>query len=214
MQRPVDSFRYCRPDRSIAVRRSRGRRDGFSLLELLVVVSIIVMLSAMIAPNALEMARKSRVAQAAESVREVLARCRTFALDAGIDYQFRYEPNGQYFVALPMEMEPAATNSTGGEADTSNYVRLAGQLHEDFRLQATDDGEQNVEALEVAWFGQLKNSLLLSQASWSSPVIFRFDGTADDAEFQVTMDDTHTADLSVRGLTGAISVSQVYREAQ
>lgn len=214
MQRPANPFRCCWLSRSTAGGRSGGSRSGFSLLELLVVVSIIVALSALVAPNVLEMVRKNRVARAAESVREILARCRTFALDAGIDYQFRYESNGQNFVALPMELEPATTNSTGGDADTSNYVRLAGELHDDFRLQPGDEGEQAVESLEVAWFGQLKNSLVLSQASWSAPIIFRFDGTAEDAEFQVTTDDSRTADLSVRGLTGAISVSQVYREAE
>ena len=190
----------------------RNRRTGFSLLELLVVVAILVLLAALVAPNVIARMQESRVAQAAESVRDVIARSRTFALDAGIDYQFRYESNGRNFVVLPLEMEPVDSNSTFGDSETSNYVRLTGELDDGLRLLAIDD-DQTVESLETAWFGQLANSLQLSQAAWSSPIIFRFDGTADDAEFQVTTADQVAADLTVRGLTGSVSVSRVYREA-
>jgi prepilin-type N-terminal cleavage/methylation domain-containing protein len=190
----------------------RNRRTGFSLLELLVVVAILVLLAALVAPNVIARMQESRVAHAAESVRDVIARSRTFALDAGIDYQFRYESNGRNFVVLPLEMEPVDSNSTFGDSETFNYVRLTGELDDGLRLLAIDD-DQRVESLETAWFGQLANSLQLSQAAWSSPIIFRFDGTADDAEFQVTTADQVAADLTVRGLTGSVSVSRVYREA-
>ena len=191
----------------------RNRRTGFSLLELLVVVAILVLLAALVAPNVVVRMQENRVAQAAESVRDVIARSRTFALDAGIDYQFRYESNGRNFVVLPLEMEPVDSNSTFGDSETSNYVRLTGELDDGLRLLAIDDDDQTVKSLETAWFGQLANSLQLSQATWSSPIIFRFDGTADDAEFQVTTNDKVAADLTIRGLTGSVSVSRVYREA-
>jgi len=190
----------------------RNRRTGFSLLELLVVVAILVLLAALVAPNVIARMQESRVAHAAESVRDVIARSRTFALDAGIDYQFRYESNGRNFVVLPLELVPVDSNSRFGDAETSNYVRLTGELDDGLRLLAIDD-DQTVESLETAWFGQLANSLQLSQATWSSPIIFHFDGTADDAEFQVSTDDKVAADLTIRGLTGSVSVSRVYREA-
>jgi len=191
----------------------RNRRAGFSLLELLLVVAILVLLAALVAPNVVARIQENRVVQAAEAVRDVIARSRTFALDAGVDYQFRYESSGRNFVVLPLEMEPVDSNSTFGDSETSNYVRLTGELDNGLRLLAVDDDHQTVESLETAWFGQLPNSLQLSQATWSSPIIFRFDGTADDAEFQVTTDDKVTVDLTIRGLTGSVSVSRVYREA-
>jgi Tfp pilus assembly protein FimT len=170
-------------------------------------------MAAMVAPNVVNQMQETRVAQAAESVRDVISRSRTFALDAGIDYQFRYEPNGRNFVVIPLELEPVDSNSSAGDSETSSYVRLSGELNEGFRLLAVDDDQQKIESLEAAWFGQLDNALQLSQASWSEPVIFRFDGTADDAAIQVTTDERLAADLSVRGLTGGVSVSRVYREA-
>ena len=187
-------------------------RSGFTLLELLVVVAILVMMAALVAPTVVKQMRETRVAQAAESLRETISRSRTFALDTGIDYQFRYEPNGRNFVVLPLELEVADANSIVGSSETSNYVRLTGQLSDGFRLQATNDETLTLETLEAAWFGQLDNALQLSKAVWSLPIIFRFDGTADDAEFQVTTDEQLTADLSIRGLTGSVSVSRVYTE--
>jgi prepilin-type N-terminal cleavage/methylation domain-containing protein len=214
MQRPDNSRVTDHPGLPIARQRSGSNRGtGFTLLELLVVVAILVLLAALVAPNVVARMQENRVAQAAESVRDVISRSRTFALDAGIDYQFRYETNGRNFVVLPLEMEPADSNSSFGDSETSNYVRLTGELDDGLRLLAIDDDEQTVESLESAWFGQLANSLQLSQATWSSPIIFYFDGTADDAEFQVTSDDKVAADLTIRGLTGRVSVSRVYREA-
>ena len=196
--------------RPLAVRLPR---PGFSLLELLVVVALITVLASLVAPNVLQQLRENHVAQASESVRDVLAECRSFALDAGLDYQFRYEVGGRYFVALPMELEPSDANATAGESTDASYTRLAGQLDDGFRLQASADSTEATESLEAAWFGQLDNGLILSQATWSAPIIFRFDGSADGGGFRVTTDEKLTADLRVRGLTGGISVSRVYRES-
>ena len=189
-----------------------GRR-GFTLLELLVVVAILVVMAALVAPNVVNQVQENRVAQAAESVREVISRSRSFALDAGIDYQFRYEPNGRNFVVLPLELEASETSSTTGDSKTSNYVRISGELKDGYRLLAVTDDNETIESLEATWFGQLDDALQLSQAIWSSPIIFHFDGTADDAEFQVKTDEQLIVYLSVRGLTGSVSVSRVYKEA-
>lgn len=214
MQRRNHESRTPGISRSIATPRFDQRhRFGFSLLELLVVVAILVLLASLITPSVMRQVQENQVASGAESVREVVSRCRTLALDAGIDYQFRYEPNGRQFVVLPTELEPDEANASAGETEVATYLRLAGELDEDLRLQATDDGEAGSESLEARWFGDLSNSLLLSQATWSAPIIFRFDGSADDGAFQVTTDERLTADLSVRGLTGGVSVSRVYRKA-
>jgi len=189
-----------------------GRR-GFSLLELLVVVAIIGFLAAMVAPNVIAQVRENRVAQAAESVREVIVEARNFAIDSGIDYQFRYEPNGQRFVVLPRELEPGEANSTDSDSATGNYLRLSGQLEESIRFSAPEDSDEAIETLDSRWFGQLADALSLSQLNWSAPIVFRFDGRADDGAFRVVSESGLTADLEVRGLTAGIRVSRVYPEA-
>jgi len=190
------------------------RRGGFTLFELIVVMAVISVIAAMAAPAVLSRVRANAVAQGAESVRDILSRARTYAIDGGIDYQFRFEPSGRNFVVLPMELEPSDSNSTMPGDLASNYLRLSGELDEGFRLMPAASSLSAIESLEAAWFGQLDNALQLSQTNWSSPIIFRFDGTADDGQFRLVTDTKLAADVSVRGLTGAVAVSSVYPEAE
>jgi len=192
--------------------RRPALRPGFSLLELIIVVAILSVFAAMVAPNVINQVRENEVAQAAESVRDVLSQARGFAIDSGIDYQFRYEPYGRSFVVLPRELEPDDANSTGGNSDIGNYARLSGELEEGFHMKAPEDEDPAAESLDAVWFGQLPDALKLSQANWSAPIVFRFDGRADDGAFRVTNDARLAADLNVRGLTGSVRVSSVYPE--
>lgn len=189
-------------------------RSGFSLLELLIVIGLLVVVGAIAVPGFISRLRDSQVMRAADSVREVLAEARTFAIDSGIDYQFRYEANGQYFVVLPTEIEPSNSNSTTNDSSTSEYMRLSGQLDETLFLRAMDDQPEMSDRLEASWFGGLPDSGVLSQKSWSSPIYFRFDGSATDSRFRVMDEAGRVSELSVRGLTGAVRLSPVYTEAQ
>ena len=198
----------------IRSRSLSAHRSGFSLFELLIVLGLLVVIGAIAVPGFISRLRDSRVMRAADSVREVLAEARTFAIDTGIDYQFRYEVNGQFFVVLPTESEPTNSNSTTNDAGTSEYMRLSGQLDETLFLRAMDDEAEMSERLEASWFGGLPDSGVLSQKSWSPPIYFRFDGSATDSRFRVMDEAGRVSELSVRGLTGAVRLSPVYAEAQ
>ncbi len=100
--------------------RRPALKSGFSLLELIIVVAILSVFAAMVAPSAISQVRENEVAHAVESVREAVAEARSFAIDSGIDYQFRYEPYGRSFVVLPRELEPNDVNSTNADSDTGN----------------------------------------------------------------------------------------------
>lgn len=193
--------------------RPSAPRPGFSLFELIIVVAILSAFAAMLAPNIINQVRENEVAQAAESVREAVAEARSLAIDCGVDYQFRYEPNGRSFVVLPRELEPDDTSSTDSDSQTGNYSRISGELDEGFHLRPPQDDETTIESLDAAWFGQLPDALRLSQANWSAPIVFRFDGRADDGSFRVTSESALVADLDVRGLTGSVTVSSVYPES-
>lgn len=193
------------------------QRRGFSLAELLIVLALLLALAGLAAPALMDRLAESQVYRAAESVREVLAEARTFAIDTGIDYQFRYEVNGQYFVVLPEEIEPSTANSVTDDSDSSEYLRLSGQLNEGIQLRAADESSgdeerQATEQLSPAWFGGLPDAGMLSSKSWSAPIAFHFDGSASDGTFRVMDESGRTADISVRGLTGAVRLAAVYRE--
>ena len=179
----------------------------------MVVLGLIVVISSIAAPALMDRMRDNTLYGAADQVRQVLSEARTYAIDSGIDYQFRYEPEGQWFVVLPTEIEPATANSVSSDADTSEYMRLSGQLEEELFLRAEKDEVDSTEQLEATWFGGLPDSSTLAGKGWSAPIYFRFDGSASDRIFRVMDKDGRTAELSVRGLTGAVRLSGVYVEA-
>lgn len=189
-------------------------RSGFSLLELMIVLAVLVVVASMAVPNLMEGLRAGEVQRAAELVRETLADARRIAIDSGIDYQFRYEVNGQSFVVIPTELEPTNTNSVTGEGEEGHYFRVVGELDEAFSLKAGgEDAEERPEQLEAVWFGDLSDAGTLASKSWSEPVYFRFDGSATDRVIKVVDEDRRTAELTVRGLTGSVRLAPVYTEA-
>ena len=191
----------------------RNPQSGFTILELLIVLALLAAISVIVMPTLLDEMRNNQVYEAGESVREILAESRKYAIDSGIDYEFRYEPGGQFFIVIPSETDPVASNATQDDAAVGNYLSLSGELAEEFQIEALEGAGESSETLPIEAFGTLENSSILSQKSWSAPVMFRFDGTAEDFEFRVSDDERRTVELSIRGLTGAIRLSQVYQES-
>lgn len=190
--------------------RTSSNASGFTLMELLVVLGILATISAMAAPQLMSLMRENTVFEQADRVREVFGDARRFAIDTGIDYEFRYEPGGPMIVVLPTENE-LNVDSEGNSNTTEKYMRLSLELPEEFRLQAAEGLDETSETLDAARFGQL-DSGSLSRRSWSAPIIFRFDGTAQDFELRVADKSGLTANISLRGLTAACRLSQVYQE--
>jgi prepilin-type N-terminal cleavage/methylation domain-containing protein len=189
------------------------QRSAFSLIELLIVLALLAAVAAITTPTLISEMRNNQVFEAGETVREVLAESRKYAIDSGIDYEFRYEPGGQYFVVIPSEDEPSNANSMQDDSSVANYVSVSGELPENFQIRAMEDSAgESVESLPPETFGQLENALQLSQKTWSRPILFHFDGTAQDFQFRVSDDERRTVEISIRGLTGAIRLSQVYQE--
>ncbi len=183
---------------------------GFSLLELLLAVAVLVAVSSIAVPPLMDRLQSGRVQDAAESVREVMGKARRYAIDGGVDYHFRFELNGPSFVAIPAEPEPTLANSYSGEEDDMRVVLEAGELNENLYLRPANDADAGGESLEPLAFNDLPNAGELAGKTWSKPILFRFDGTAEDRVIRVVDEVGRTAEISVRGLTGAIRVSQVF----
>ncbi|MCP4175173.1 MAG: prepilin-type N-terminal cleavage/methylation domain-containing protein [Fuerstiella sp.] len=191
--------------------RQAHRSGGFSLMELMIVLAILAMISAMAAPQLMSMIRESTVFEAADRVRATLGQARQFAIDTGIDYEFRYELNGPAMVLLPSENELNLDDSGSQSTTTEEYIRLLVELSEDMRLRADAGVEELSETLDAEQFGSLGGSEL-SRKSWSRPIMFRFDGMADDFVFRVSDEEGLTSKIDLRGITGTARTSQVYQE--
>jgi type II secretory pathway pseudopilin PulG len=183
---------------------------GFSLLDLLLVIGVLVAVSAMAVPPLMDRIRAGRVQDAAESVRDVLGNARRYAIDAGVDYHFRYEINGHFFVAIPAEPNPILANSYSGDEQDTRVVVEAGEIDETLFLRPFSGDTSGGESLEPEAFTDLPNAGELASKTWSAPILFRFDGTSEDKRFRVIDEEQNAAEISVRGLTGAVRVSQVF----
>ncbi len=174
-------------------------------------LAIIVMVASMAAPQMISMLRESVVFEAADQIREATGDARRFAIDSGIDYEFRYEINGNNLVVLPSEQEQQNDSITSDE-NNERFRRTLVELPAEIRLQAADDVEEVPESLDGIVFGNLKGDNL-AQKIWSKPLLFRFDGTAaEDFELRVSDAQGLTSKVTVRSLTGAARVSQVFQE--
>lgn len=193
------------------LRRRIRKRAGFSLFELLIVMAILALLSAMAVPQLMSMMRENTVFEAADKVREAMGEARRNAIETGIDYELRYEVNGSTIVVLPAELEKDVDTQQETSRTIEEYVRLSVELSETLRLQAGDGVEESVERLDPTAFGNLGGNQL-AQKTWSAPLRFRFDGTTQDYEIRVTDEADLTCTVSVRGLTGSARTGQVYQE--
>ncbi len=165
----------------------------------------------MAAPQLMSMIRESTVFEAADNVRETMGETRRYAIDTGIDYEFRYEVSGNNVLILPSELENDVNLEANTSKTTGKYFRQLVELPESIQLKAAEGVEETSERLEPEVFGNLGGNQL-SQKSWSTPVLFRFDGTSSNFEIRVTDDSGLTSIVTLRGLTGSARTSQVYQE--
>ncbi len=187
-----------------------GSRSGFTLFELMIVLAILVAVTAMAAPQMMERIRSGRVQEAAENVREVLAAARTYAIDTGVDYHFRFEVGGNYVVAIPAEQDASIGNSYDSDSETAEFLYRSGELPETIFLRNSFGDTSGSESLKGQAFGNLENAGNLASKSWSMPILFRFDGSAEDKTFRVMDEAQRSCEVTVRGLTGAITTSGVF----
>lgn len=201
--------------RSFTTDRNVIQGQGFTLLELMIVLSVMVMMAAMVTPSIVAMRREAWLAEETDKVRELMATARQFAVDEGIEYTFHYEVGGNHCVVLPAENEEdvsEATSESGQTAVTEEYDRALLELPEELKLNTPEGIDDEVESIDQKRFGSLVGSQL-EDKTWSKGIRFRFDGTCDDFELRVTDDTELACNVTLRGLTGGVRTTQVYLES-
>jgi hypothetical protein len=193
--------------------RRRPRSGGYTLVELLLALGLLALLAGITVPSAMRMYADTQLAEAAEQVRLQLAGTRMRAIEGGIVYQFRFEPDGRSYVSLPYEREiegsnPAATG-TGATVGVGKFTRFAGKLAEGFQFHACCTGANATGGkLTEELLGDLPDASELAGVEWSPPILFIPDGAAIDGAFEVRDHREQSFRLEVRGLTGAASISR------
>ena len=195
---------------------------------MILVLTILVVVAGLSWPQLLRYLRERAIREEAHSVRVELNGARIKAIDQGLTYQFRFEPDGQRFIVLPYDRPDIGAGSSldpaTGAAATSQPTALvpivSGRLPKTCRFDvpqvtnATSGAEQRVwtEKLPDEWLLLIPDGNELRQTSWGPPIRFFADGTADDGMVTILDDDRRRIEISVRGFTGTVSSGPLIRE--
>jgi len=219
-----------RPSRACALphrsRRATRHSFGYTLLELLLDVAILVIFASAVAPTVVARMSEYRLKQAAETARFALTTTRIHAIDVSSIYQFRFEPGGRHYLAVPTDGDVMSSTSPQTRS-TAEY----GQLPENLSFQvATQPFPTGVSpttpvmtspgmttgrpaaATDSAWsaaVARVPNAGDFRSVIWSPPILFRPDGTAMDAALNVVDQHGDGFQLKVRELTGEVFVTRL-----
>jgi hypothetical protein len=74
--------------------------------------------------------------------------------------------------------------------------------------------ERSRQRLAFESLRDLPNASALADVSWSAPVVFKTSGAATQTSFEVRDNDSRYVEVTIRGLTGAASVSSVQQKGR
>ncbi|WP_020475515.1 pilus assembly FimT family protein [Zavarzinella formosa] len=170
-------------------------RSGYTLIEVLLVMAILVSFAAIAMPSISAMYGDIRVKAAADQVRGSWTECRAYSIDEGRPYRFAVQPNtGKFRIA------PDSPESWGGSSGDSSA-----SVSEDTALPShTSEGELPKSIVFTVPDGLGETSA----DGWTTVVTFLPDGScASDREITLSADDdTSPIVIRVRAMTGAVSV--------
>lgn len=197
-------------------------------MEMLLVLAILGVMAAISYPSLHRFMVDQKIQEATEMVRTHLAGTRNKAIDAVLVYEFRYEPGGNRFLVIPHEqdqMQSAAPVTTQGQVATGDQLyRFAGMLRPGvmFAVASVDLSDLWIPVVETPvpvadW--QIQGLVLpdgsdLGGAKWSDPILFYPDGSADQSMFRLQDESGQVMEITVRGLTAAVSAGVVREEPQ
>jgi Tfp pilus assembly protein FimT len=177
-----------------ASRPRRCRRSGYTLLELLAVIAILITLGGLIAPTFSTLAGDTKVKAGADLIRGRIADAKAAAMQEGRAYRVAISEDGTRVRVSPDEVAFALAPATGDDDDDMGP------------LVVEDDLPTNVTAVPQLAEG---SQPVIDQGGWVRVLTFLPDGTCreDIAIIEVREPGTHSMVVRVRGLTGASSVS-------
>ncbi|QDT17566.1 hypothetical protein CA12_36940 [Alienimonas californiensis] len=179
-------------------------------MEILLVLTVLAVLAAVVAPTALRFFGDYALRSSAEAVRGDLARARLDAVQEGVPYEFRAEANGRRWVVVPAEREQAPVASAAAPVQVDWVPVRTGTLAEGVTFPSTASLMPTAGRPAANYFEGLPNAAELGMAQWSDPIRFLPDGTASASSVTLA-DDIGGLRVVVRSMTGAASIEPVER---
>jgi prepilin-type N-terminal cleavage/methylation domain-containing protein len=190
-------------------RRAKVRtwRSGFTLMELLLVVSIIFMVGALATPAVLQTFARQTLDKGADKVRVAMGQARVRAIRDGDIYAVFILEGGAWYNVAPFSQAKSQA-VVAGQRQQLAARRQQNDLDEDLlprgisfasNVVAIDD--RAAEALGVD-----------GSDSTIRPILFYPDGTSQDAKLVIQNEKGQFVEIQLRGMTGLSSVVRL-REA-
>ena len=202
-----------------------GPPRGFTLMEMLVVLALLVIFAGIAVVLVTPAYQRHQVESVGEEVRAKLARVRIHAVDNGLRYQFRYKPGERDYLIVPDEIDSDAESGGDGSTNISaRYPMFSLKLPAGYRFASNFDlqsaggqgtnPEQTFLPIREEILKSFPNANDLSDASSWSAVLFLPDGSATPATITIRDEQKRSITLTVRELTGAVTMGQVKQEAR
>jgi prepilin-type N-terminal cleavage/methylation domain-containing protein len=193
--------------------RKKTPKGGFSLLELMLVLGLLVIVAALAYPSVTGPLDNSRLRYAGEQVRACWARARTKAMESGRTYVFRCKPAGNTYI-----IEPWINNDDLLESDlvTQGGVAVGESAQEAAAVLQGPKEEtlpENVIFVSSEIVAETRSQLLAATAdstteldpTWSPPIFFYPDGTATTARLVLMNQRDRYMLVTLRGMTGVVT---------
>jgi prepilin-type N-terminal cleavage/methylation domain-containing protein len=199
------------------LRHTPRRREGLTLLEIVIVLALLVILAGVAMPAFTGVIRRQRLRSAAESVRAEWMRAHIQAMKTGRIHVYRYQAGDRHFEVIPWVAADDALESSlkadsemalSGMATASGTSASGVELEEGPGLPegvifVGGDAQSDTRALTV------EEALGGGQGQFGAPILFYPDGTASDAFVIVANDSQEAVRIDLRGLTGLATVGDV-----
>lgn len=176
-----------------------------TLLEILLTLSLLVILAALTWPALGRPMARQRLRESADQVRAEWVRARVDAMSSNRTYVFRFTPDSDTYTIQAYDSEdeaawdvPVADSESEPVPDANARQR---RLADKIRFVAGQAG--NGTAAATAAIGNP-----LASANEDQRIFFYSDGTCSDAQLQLANEYGNTITLSLRGLTGVVTVSE------
>jgi Tfp pilus assembly protein FimT len=192
-------------------------RGGLTLLEVLLVLCVLVLLTALVWPALHRMFINQRLRIAADQVRTAWVKARVEAMNSGRVYCFSYEPDSGTYRVQSGALEHYADvfeEVEAVEGREEEYRDAAAEFSSRVREENLPQGIRFV-TLEATVDSRAEASLRASKSLDTStqlqctPIFFYPDGTASTARVLIGNENGRGMELFLRGMTGVVTLSDV-----
>lgn len=180
------------------------KRGGFTLLEMLLVVAVIVAVTAIVYPSFEPMYRQYRVSAAADTVKAGMLQARAQAVEEGRPYAFGViYGKGNFRVAPEGQAYWSASGAPDQDENGQKPYIYESALPRDVTFREDKKGDNAISKDEDTALDPKE----VNPSQYKQLVVFLPDGTARKSEtVAIGKDDTPPITVSLRGLTGEVTI--------